>query len=86
MVVLELPRRFAKETTADSKSKGNNTGYMRDLHGQKLSGKGCWSYLVTKLASLTLYEDIFTILSSLDTSKAIGIDSMGPINLRDLPL
>ena len=36
--------------TADSKFKGKNTGYTRNLHGQWLSGKGCWSYFVTKLA------------------------------------
>ena len=39
-----------KKTTADSKYKGKNTGYTRNLHGQSLSGNGCWSSFVTKLA------------------------------------
>ena len=36
-----------KKTTADSMAKRKNTGYKRDLHGQLLSGKDCWSYFVT---------------------------------------
>ena len=43
---VEIARLVMKKMTADSKSKG----YTRDLHGQSLSGRGCWSYFVTKLA------------------------------------
>ena len=33
-----------RKMTVDFKSIGKNTGYTQDLHGQKLSGKGCCSY------------------------------------------
>ena len=33
------------ENDADSKSKGKKTGYACYLHGQQLSGIGCWSIL-----------------------------------------
>ena len=51
MVVLEnkpwrsLDLLLMKKMTAYLKSKRKNTGYTRDLHGQYLSGKGCWSIL-----------------------------------------